>query len=206
MQSNEVYCDTEPCGPRCASRRTDAVLASMGDMPRGYSAFRKGLATRAMTLSILKSKGLRYESSVEVVEDMLLRVGGWDLMLSYRTLKTCYIAKVIDEYACLFGLSMGRQGCDEEWQQLLTQYMGKELCPSSPPVQNGRKYCHGPSRRLHRRDVCNYGWCEGGPPFPALRLTDNAGQFSPLLPLRLVVSQAFHQLVGSHSANACTPN
>ncbi len=136
VQPNEVYCDTEGTGTRCVSRRVDGILKAMGFSKRGYSTFRKGLATRSMTLSILHSKGLKYETSVE---DMLVRVGGWDLMLGYKTLKTCYISKVIDRYACLFGLSLGRRASDEEWADLLAEYMGKDRFPAAKPVHPGRK-------------------------------------------------------------------
>jgi hypothetical protein len=74
------------------------------------------------------------------------------------------------------------------------------------------RYCHGPSHRQCRRDVCN-GWLEGGPPFPALYLTGNAGQCSLLLLLlspiggRLVVLPASCRPGGhpTQQMHTCSP-
>ncbi len=82
--SNEQYCDTEACSTHTASNRIGKVLERMGRLARGYSTFRKGLATRALTMSLLENNGCGLDERLEMI---LLRVGGWDIIQGHRTLR-----------------------------------------------------------------------------------------------------------------------
>jgi hypothetical protein len=104
-QSNEVYCDTEPCSTHCASRRVGAVLRGMGGPHGTFGSFRKGLATNAVAMNIIEKRGKKYDTGVT---DLLARIGGWDILLGYKTLNQHYISKAVDSCVDLFGFAMGR--------------------------------------------------------------------------------------------------
>ena len=137
IQGNEAYCNTEASSTRNCSERISRVLVRMGRKARGYSTFRKGLATRALTHNLLLNRGCGLEERVELI---LLRVGGWDVIQGHKTLRRHYVSKVIDDSVDLFNLALGRAGDDpEERAALLKEYMGSHQAPHTPAVDSGRK-------------------------------------------------------------------
>ncbi len=135
-QSNEVYCDTEPWSTHCASRRVGAVLRGMGGPHGTFGSFRKGLATNAVAMNIIENRGKKYDTGVT---DLLARIGGWDILLGYKTLNQHYISKAVDSCVDLFGFAMGRDVDEAEWQQILRDFKGVDRWPAGPVVDKGRR-------------------------------------------------------------------
>jgi len=80
----DVHMDTMPVSKEKLGVWTSRVLERMGRLPRPYSAHRRGMVTRALSVNIYKNKGLGISGALE---NALLRVGGWDATVGGQTLR-----------------------------------------------------------------------------------------------------------------------
>lgn len=72
------------------------------------------------------------------MENVLLRVGGWDVVRGHETVRKRYAQKIIDNFIDLFSLSFGRFMTDEECAAHLADYRGGCVRPEVPVVDVNR--------------------------------------------------------------------
>lgn len=124
----DSWVDTVPIAPSTLSEWNKVMLKAMGSEPRGFSAHRKGLVTRAVVANIIKNKGASIDFGVE---EVLVRLGGWDVRKGRDTVRKHYISKIIDQYVNPFALAYNRLGSEKEWAARMRTFMGKERQPDS---------------------------------------------------------------------------
>lgn len=127
----DVFNNAMPLGVQQLGESTKAILKAMNRPLRGYSAHRKGGATRAIITSLLKSHGKSIGGDIEL---LLLRWGGWDIMRGLETLRRRYEQKIIDECIDRYFFSFGRDSSAVEWEARLKDYMQCMPPPASPPI------------------------------------------------------------------------
>lgn len=122
----DVMCGFQPQSVQIFSDSTRRVLHSMGSPERGFSAHRKGGATRAIILALLRSKGKEISSALE---NVMLRWGGWSQKTGIITLRTIYQQKIMDLFVDRYALSFGIELPDHIWDQRLKDYQSTLVLP-----------------------------------------------------------------------------
>ena len=91
------WVDTALVSTHTIGRWTRVLLERMGSRPRGFSAHRSGVVTRACILAILESKGKELPGSGPPGRmDIIIRWGGWQCVTGEKTVMRIYARKVID--------------------------------------------------------------------------------------------------------------
>ena len=130
-----AWVDTAPVSTHTIGRWTKVLLKRMGSQPRGFSAHRSGIVTRACILAILESEGKEISPGRM---DVIIRWGGWQCVTGEKTVMRIYARKVIDAYMDNYALSYGRQPTKDEWAQKMTNYTAVEIQPKTKPCDPGR--------------------------------------------------------------------
>lgn len=155
----EEWVGSMPVAPYTLSHWNRKLLKRMGCPPRGFSSHRRGCATRALALSVFKSKGAGVDpATIEVIT----RWGGWEAISGARTVYKVYTGPILD--TCLDGaaLGLGQAPSDEHLETRYLQFMGCITHPSDVIVEKGRimdplrfRYMvwHDEDVAMHRRNV-----------------------------------------------------
>ena len=128
MRAN-FWIDTAPSSVSQIRIWNRTLLMRMGSLGRGFSAHRSGLVSRTCILAILASKAI----------EVMIRWGGWQAVTGAKTVLRIYARKVIDKYLDPYGLSLGYEPSDLEWEQKRKEYLGRPRYPEQPVVHRGRR-------------------------------------------------------------------
>lgn len=132
----DVHMDTMPVSKEKLGVWTSRVLERMGRLPRPYSAHRRGMVTRALSVNIYKNKGLGISGALE---NALLRVGGWDATVGGQTLRATYEGKSLEDLLDRQGLSNGSSVGDEVWRDRWKEIKGADIHLPCPVVQKFKR-------------------------------------------------------------------
>ena len=143
--TQNLWVDTAPVSTHTISWWTKGLLERMGSRPRGFSAHRSGVVTRACILAILESEGKELPPGRL---DVIIRWGGWQCVTGEKTVMRIYARKVIDAYLNNYGMSYGRVACKDEWAQKLVKYSSAEVHPERKCFDRGR-HAFPMQMRLH---------------------------------------------------------
>lgn len=116
----DVFSNCEPMSVAGMGVSTARVLMSMGSKPRGFSAHRRGGATRCIIMALLSSRGRKIDPALE---SAMLRWGGWSQKTGLHTLRTVYESKQIDLYLDRYSLSFGRVDDEDFWKEQVQDYL-----------------------------------------------------------------------------------
>lgn len=134
-----AWVDTGPVSTHTIGRWTRVLLQRMGSPPRGFSAHRSGVVTRACTLAILESEGKELPPGRM---DVIIRWGGWQCVTGEKTVMSIYARKVIDAYMDNYALSYGRVPGKGEYAMKMKKYVSAEAYPATEFCDPGRHVFH----------------------------------------------------------------
>ena len=121
-----AWVDTALVSTQTIGRWTRVLLERMGLQPRGFSAHRSGIVTRACILAILES---HEKEMLPGRLNIIICWGGWQCVTGEKTVMRIYARKAIDAYMDNYALSYGRQPRKDEWAQKLRKYIAAEVHP-----------------------------------------------------------------------------